>query len=264
MNDETSNPNIEWKKPGFDFNEKATLKTNIRKAVEYEAKNKNAGLKKFTPAPAELPNGLRKIRKKVKDVFDEDDEDENDFQTVGSPLEQANTLFNALQENEKKIFKQQEDINTINSLQQVQRSQAVINAEKLAKESGLKKLDKNVVGENLQNITLGRDITSAVVTDQVARSFKFKGEKIPATQAKKLIKGIKRIQEVGGKEAIAGMKFNDVLEAGAKKRDDKEMVKMLLKKSGRVDADGKLVKQSAGTTQAKNAELMKRLEKARN
>ena len=46
MNEESSNPNIEWKKPGFDFNEKITLKTNVRKAVEYEAQNKNSGVNK--------------------------------------------------------------------------------------------------------------------------------------------------------------------------------------------------------------------------
>ena len=69
MNEESSNPNIEWKKTGFDFNERITLKTNVRKAVEYEAKNKNSGLKKkYIPNPAELPSGLKKIRKKIKKI----------------------------------------------------------------------------------------------------------------------------------------------------------------------------------------------------
>lgn len=67
MNEESSNPNIEWKKPGFDFNEKITLKTNVRKAVEYEAQNKNSGVNKsYTPSPAELPKGLKKSAKRSK------------------------------------------------------------------------------------------------------------------------------------------------------------------------------------------------------
>ena len=115
MNEESSNPNIEWKNPGFDFNEKATLKTNVRKAIEHELKNKNGGLhKSYTPSPAELPKGLKKIRKKIKDVFDDEDEDEDDYQI--SALEMMNLfdndgeLLNALQDNEKKFLQQNEEI----------------------------------------------------------------------------------------------------------------------------------------------------------
>lgn len=264
MNDESSNPNIEWKKPGFDFNEKITLKTNVRKAVEYEAKNKNAGIKTYSPGASELPNGLRKIRKKIKNVLDEEnDDDEDEFQIASGLPQDNNALFNALQENEKKVFKIQEEISSINSMQQAGRNQAIMSAEKIAHESGLKNLSKKVIAGNMQDITLGQDITANVVTAQAARSFRYKGEKIPASQAKNLIKGIQRIQEVGGKEAISGLSFNEVMEAGAKKREDKEVIKMMLEKSGRIDSDGKVIQQKAGATQQKNAEMIKKLDKNR-
>ena len=130
MNDESSNPNIEWKKSGFDLNEKLTLKTNVRKAVEYEAKNKNSGLNKnYTPSPAELPKGLNKIRKKIKDVYDEDDDEDDAYQIYTiQPLdvsENDDTLLKALQEDEKKFLRQNEEIQTVNTLLQTEQNQKI-------------------------------------------------------------------------------------------------------------------------------------------
>lgn len=65
MGNNSSNPNIEWKKSGFDEQEKLTLKTNVAKAAEYEAKKDNiTGSKPLRPT--DLPVGLKKIRKKSK------------------------------------------------------------------------------------------------------------------------------------------------------------------------------------------------------
>ena len=63
------------KKTGFDFNERLTLKTNVAKAIAESRKDKNSGLRRFTPGNISLPNGLIKIRKRIKDVYDEEDED---------------------------------------------------------------------------------------------------------------------------------------------------------------------------------------------
>ena len=66
MEDNSSNPNIEWKKPGFGSSEKLSLKVNTKEAVLYDAKKKN-GLQKSNPlTPADLPAGLKKIRQKIK------------------------------------------------------------------------------------------------------------------------------------------------------------------------------------------------------
>lgn len=37
MEDETSDTNLEWKKKGFESKETLTLKTNVKKALQYEA-----------------------------------------------------------------------------------------------------------------------------------------------------------------------------------------------------------------------------------
>ena len=264
MNEESSNPNIEWKKTGFDFNERITLKTNVRKAVEYEAKNKNSGLKKkYIPNPAELPSGLKKIRKKIKDVCDDEEEDENDYQVIAinSPEEYNLSLMDALQTDEKKFLKQNESIQTTNILQQTERNQQIADADKMSKDSGLKGLDKNVLAQTSQNIGIGEDLTKDAIVGQVARSFKYKGAKLPADDAKKLITGIKRIQQAGGKNALSGMSLKDVLEVGKKSSGKKEVVKKMLEKSGRIENKNKKIKIQTNDLQLKNANLAKKLEK---
>lgn len=88
-----------------------------------------------------------------------------------------------------------------------------------------KGLDKKVLAKTFQNTGIGEDLTREAVSRQVARSFKFKGEKVPAKDAKKLITGIKRIQQIGGKEAIGGIKLKDVLEAGEGRNEHRDTIK---------------------------------------
>lgn len=71
MEDETSDTNLEWKKKGFESKETLTLKTNVKKALQYEATAKKPVQNGFSPLPSELPKGLKKIRKKIKDVYDD-------------------------------------------------------------------------------------------------------------------------------------------------------------------------------------------------
>ena len=87
MNDNASNPNVEWKKGSFGEQEKLTLKTNIKKAVEYNAQKDDTG-KAARPLSANLPQGLKKIRNKIKNLNEEDDEEDNG-QIVLDPLELA-------------------------------------------------------------------------------------------------------------------------------------------------------------------------------
>ena len=171
------------------------------------------------------------------------------------------TLLNALQEDEKKFLRQNEEIQTVNVLQQTERNQKIADAEKMARDSGLKKgLDKKVLAKTFQNTGIGEDLTREAVSRQVARSFKFKGEKVPAKDAKKLITGIKRIQQIGGKEAIGGIKLKDVLEAGEGRNEHRDTIKKMLEKSGRIDKKGKKVKRSGNDLQLKNARLAQKLE----
>ena len=104
MDEEASSPNIEWKKKqGFETSEKISRKTDIKKAVEYKAKKKNNFNKSALIPPSELPKGLKRIRKKIKEAYEED-EDEDSYTSF--PLGLDNGLANALYDNEKRQLQQ--------------------------------------------------------------------------------------------------------------------------------------------------------------
>ena len=196
-------------------------------------------------------------------MCDDEEEDENDYQVIAinSPEEYNLSLMDALQTDEKKFLKQNESIQTTNILQQTERNQQIADADKMSKDSGLKGLDKNVLAQTSQNIGIGEDLTKDAIVGQVARSFKYKGAKLPADDAKKLITGIKRIQQAGGKNALSGMSLKDVLEVGKKSSGKKEVVKKMLEKSGRIENKNKKIKIQTNDLQLKNANLAKKLDK---
>ena len=265
MNEESSSPNIEWKKTGFDLNERATLKTNVRKAVEYEAKNKNSGFqRKYVPTPAELPNGIKKIRKKIKDVWDDEEDDEEEYQIVNTSAldgtEDNIPLMNALQADEKKLLTQNDEIFTVNTLFLTERNQKLADAEKMSKDVGLKGLDKDVLATTSQNMTIGENLTNNAISTQVARSFKYKGAKIPEKDAKKLFLGLKKIQKTAGKNAIANLTVKEVIEVGSASKNDKIIVRKMLEKSGRIGGKKKKNLIQKNDLQLKNAKLAKKLE----
>ena len=94
----------------------------------------------------------------------------------------------------------------------------------------------------------------------MAKNFKFKSEKISSKDAKKLITGVKRIQQVGGPEALSGLKLDEVLEAGDNKHEHRETIKKMLEKSGRIDKKGKPIKRKSKELQLQNARLAQKLE----
>lgn len=242
MNDESSNPNLEWKKTGFDKNERLTLKTNVKKAVEYDSKKKSPIQNSFGTMSSDLPNGLKKIRKKIRDVFDEDDEDENESIIIPNSLESTSSLMNVLNSEEKKILQQKETIENINMLQKAGQGEALTMANRVAQEIGLKGLNKEIVNNNMMNISIGSNPLEKALKEELAKDMKIKVKNMSQKDFVKVLRGIKTIQMVGGKKAVEGMKLQDLVKAGEKKGDKKELgftskeqedANMILEKSGR-------------------------------
>ncbi len=85
-NNNSSNPNIEWKKKGFDNNEKSSRRIDTKKAEEYEATSKKSNIQRSDRpmVPTNLPKGLKQLRKKIiQSVYDKEGEYKLEtFQTV--------------------------------------------------------------------------------------------------------------------------------------------------------------------------------------
>ncbi len=258
MEEEASSPNIEWKKDkGFGAVEKLTRKTNIKKALEFEATEKKAVAPIQTPRPSELPKGLKKIRKKIKEVYDED-EDEDFYD--GIPHDLNNSLMNALYEDEKKFLRQKETINNQQMQQAAGRMEAVAVADNLVRESGLKGLSQKVAGRNLADVTQIDGSLEKVLQEEAALKTKSSVRKLSKGETVTMLRGISRIRkmalaaEESQLKTLEKMKIDDLISAGEKSTGDREVAALILKKSGRKDKSeiDKLVQKSKQQTNKKS------------
>ncbi len=269
MNDKSSNSNLEWKKTGFDFNERLTLKTNVARAVAESRKDKNSGLRRFTPGNISLPNGLIKIRKRIKDVYDEEDEDEDSYSYVNIQMfhsfdegKKESSLMSALADEEKQFIRNQETRQMMNLNQETGKINALLQANKLMKDNGMKGLDKRVMSQNFQELAVNTDFTSKAINEDLRKKLKLKGHMIKDEKALKLLNGAKQVKMFAGEKSLEGMKVDDVANIGEKKRSAQETARLILKKTGRIDVKGKTIKnpqKAVGKDKKKEAEIARQM-----
>lgn len=242
MNDNASNPNIEWKKGSFGEQEKLTLKTNVKKAIEYNAQKDDTG-KSSRPLSANLPQGLKKIRNKIKNINEEDDDDDNG-QIVPDPLELAsanNSLLNALHDDEKKMLKQQETNNIIKQQLEIEKFGAINQANQMARQAGFNGLKKetvrlsvmdNSINPNRLNQTLKQEFKKEV------KASKKEWSELSDKELMNLMEGVNKIKSIGGKDADAALKnmdMKEVSEQGKEKNNDLKIARTICKKTGRTE-----------------------------
>lgn len=231
MTDNSSNPNIEWKKTGFGTTEKLSLKINAREAVKYNAKNKNAIQTNNPLTPADLPAGLKKIRKKIKDVFDEDDEDEEEFIATAplQSLQESNSLYNALNEEEKKILRQQETLQNMKMQQDAGKLEALTLAAHALQEQGVEGLSRQTVAKVMQDAAPMNKSLENMVKKDLVKGLKLKDENLAEGRYIQILRGINNIKRAGGIKAVEGLSLREVERAS----DEKQVAKVLLEKTGR-------------------------------
>ena len=251
------NPNIEWKKTGVDDDERLSRKIDGRKAEEYNSKKKNARLN-YVPVAENLGGGLKKIRKKIsKDAFEEEEEGEENSQTI---LVQDNPLFNALNEDERKFLQQKNTISNGQTMEETGRMSAIAKANQLAKGAGLSGLDKKIVDKRQNDVTLSSgEALKKVIKEDLVKDSKIKWQDVSEKDLPSLLKGVKKVKDLGGAKAVEGMKVKEAVDIGSRNNlEEKELAKLILEKSGREHQNQKkLKKQMAENTTDK--ELKKEL-----
>lgn len=224
---------FDWKKNGFDKHERLSLRINQKEANEYNARKKNQPHK--STRPENLAAGLKKIRKKIREVYDEDDEDdEND--TIFAPIqyakEEENPLLNALNEDEKRLFYQKHTIENSNMQQTAGKMEALHIANNLARESGLRDISRKAMAEGMQEATFRpEEMQEKVIKKEISGKLGIKG-KIEAGKIISAARGIKKIEQMGGKEAAKNLDMRDVVKAGEEKLDEIKLAELILEKSG--------------------------------
>ena len=260
MDEEASSPNIEWKKKqGFETSEKISRKTDIKKAVEYKAKKKNNFNKSALIPPSELPKGLKRIRKKIKEAYEED-EDEDSYTSF--PLGLDNGLANALYDNEKRQLQQKNTLANQKMQQDAGRMETVMVAEKMARQAGLPGLDKKTINNSMTELTISDAPVEKALSEEISRKTKSNPRQFSKGESVSMLRGIERIRKMAIAadesqiKSLEKMKISDVINAGEQNTDDKEVAELILKKSGRNNKKdiNKIVQKSKTVKKIKTSE----------
>lgn len=226
-----------WKKNGFDIREHLTLKNDALEAEAFQQKQSKGRPKKRMKPVRNLPLGLQMLKKKVREVYDEE-EDEEDYMYTALPMfhmieeEDDGRLRQGLTENEKRILKQKETIDTVKALQTAGKMEALHQAHNLAREAGLKGLYEKTVAESIQEATFRPEqIQEKAIQKDVSKKLGIKG-KIHDGQIIQVARGIKKIEGMGGQKAAKNMDMKDIIKIGEEKLDEIKIAELILKKSG--------------------------------
>ena len=256
MSDDTLNPNFEWKKKSFGKKERLSRRIDARQATLSEKKQKNnfsSAVSLKESSDVVFQSHLKRMRKTIKQALDDDEEDEEDFYIekesllhLDNQLSDA-TLFKSLNEQEKRVLLQKQTHQDIQMQQNASKISALAHLNSLAKKAGLPKLSAHDVAQNMQNNGWGRSTLKMAVEHHISPDLKTGRQNLSPEKITKLMKGLKRLQKIGGISAVRGMKINDVIHLTDTRFDDKKVARLLLKKTGRkpnVRQDQKLIKDS--------------------
>ena len=225
---------FDWKKKGFDNKERLTLKTDVNEAEKYNHKKENAS-KKNKVNPENLPLGLKKLRKKIRDIYDEDDEDENDYvysQVKMPEQEEDNVLLNALNDDEKRMFRQKNTIENTRMQQDAGKMEALHIANNLAREAGLKNLSRKVLDAGMQQATFNpQETQEKIIKKEVGGKLGIRG-KLEDGKIIQAARGIKKVEQLGGQKAAKNLDMKEVVKAGEDKLTDRQLAELILEKSG--------------------------------
>lgn len=249
------------KKTGFDLNERLTLKHNAFEAERYRLRQNQKEPHGFAKSQKKqlLPN---QIRAKIKDVYDEEDEDENE-NILSQPIRvraEENPLFNALDEDEKRLFMQKQTVQTTQMQQKAGKMEALMLANTLAKEVGLSNISRKKLNAGMNQATFNpKKLQEKAISEGVVQKLHMKGQ-VKKGKIVAAAKGIKKIEQMAGSEGLRGLRAEDAVALGENKIDEKKMARLILEKSGQNPQKIKLKKGSSKVS-VKNFEKAKQKER---
>ncbi len=243
MKDDSSenndNPNIEWNK-----NKPLPKERPSRRIDAQLSESKQPFAVEGAFRPTQFKTNPNLVRKKIKDVYDDEEEDEDEnsyFQVIPTINFEEEIIINPKEEEatEKAQAQRQAFIQKGISLEKSAGKLNVVDtANLLAKEIGGKKLNARTVADTLNSVSDNpQELLQKTVNKDIVPQVKLKPRrlhKLEANQLKDFFAGLKRIEAVSGsKNAVKGLRLDDVVEAGKKHTKDKHIAKVLLQKTGR-------------------------------
>lgn len=239
MFEEDSSANIEWEqKKDFDDQTRVSRRVDTKKLLISESKNKNNFKISKTPVS---PN-LKKIKNKIKTVFDDDDDDDEEENTVFfslMPEETNSPLINALKEDEKKKLLINQTLSNQKMLETAGKMEALITADKMSKQMGLKGLRKKILRDGIQDVALNTETLDRALKDDISLKTNIHTENLSLRESVNLARGMRKMQQAAlvSEDARFGLKnmdAKDLVDIG--KSDEEKVAEKILVKSGRKES----------------------------
>lgn len=249
MKEEDISSNIEWEqKKGFSDKTRLSRRVNLQKSISAQAKDRN-NFKATAKQLKSLPANLKKLKTKIKDIYDEDEEDEENEVIFNFTMEDENSsLISALKEDEKNKLQIKKTLENQKMQQTAGKMEAIMMAEKVSKQLGLKTLKRKIVNENIQDVLLSSETFEKTIKQNVTAKTKIKTESLAAKETTNMVKGLRKIKqasltdELSKIDIIDNMDANDLVKIG-KSADDQKTAEIILEKSGRKEKKKKTKKE---------------------
>lgn len=244
--DLNSSANIEWKQDASSISKKTRTTRRIdEKKISLSDKKNNKldiGLSKFGASSG----NLKKIRKKIKDIFDEDDDEENDFVFTHNPLllnnsdeDKNSSLVESLNADEKQQLITQQTIKNQDMQKSSKKMGDILNAQTELKNSGIKKMDNALINDTMINIATDEKAFDITIQKQVKKSTNVKiRDSYSPKEIKDFIKGLEKVQKSqevfleNDKKLSEKLKSDDFIDIG-KEKNDQKIAQTIIEKTGR-------------------------------
>ena len=244
--DINSSANIEWKQDAASVskNTRATRRIDEKKINLSNKKNDklDIGLSKFGASSG----NLKKIRKKIKDVFDEDDEEENDFVFTHNPLlfnndydSKQSSLLESLNSDEKQQLVSQQTIKNQTLQRSSKKMGDILNAQKELKDSGIKKIDKKLINDTMINIAADEKAFDVTIQKQIKKTANIKiKDSYSHQEIKDFVKGLDKVQKSqdtfleNDKKPFEKLNSDDFVNIG-KEKNNQKVAQTIIEKTGR-------------------------------
>ncbi len=257
--------NIEWKQSSDEGKKtRNSRRRDVKKltASDEQVNDLDVGMRQIKSF---FPNNLRKIRSKIREVFDEDEDEEDEINTAlflhMNNEEYSSSLLDGLKEEEKRKLQEDQTLKNQSMQQSAGKMEAIINLNNKLQKSGVKKLSEDVVNVNMLRVETDQQTFVNTAKQHLAKSEKIKTTDISNyDETNNLIKGLNKIKKVSLlDEVIDGSKVEKLdakeLAALGKESNDKKAAKTIYYKTGRKN------KKTDNLTPEEKKKLQQKIEK---
>ena len=220
---------INWEKKSVSDAERISKRLEGRAELEDAATTENAAQLRKQATPTPSPQALNRLRKKIKEVYD-DEEDEED----GNTFFNINLLDNEeiYDEEQARARQEKETIRITQEQHMAGKLNAVMSANIAAQSAGLStkptRAEASLLNSSEQTPT---EIRRQVLKQKITKPLNLRGN-LPQEDLPQSIQGIKNVKKRFSEEELSNLPA-ETMSDFADEKDENELAKLILKKSGR-------------------------------